>query len=345
MNALIKTKKGPGNLELQTVPVPKPGPDEVLLEIKACGICGTDIHIKYDEFAYWPPVILGHEFSGVVAEVGKNVTGLSVGDRVLGEPHTKACGKCELCRTGNIQICSSKRSPGWGINGAFAKYMVMPDPHLLHRIPDGMSFEEAAVVEPAVNVVQDAVIRPGLEPQDTVVIFGPGPIGLLSIMATRASGAGKIFLVGTTADVQNRLPIAEKIGIDAFILADRQDTVAEIMRLTNDRGADLVIEASGAAPAIRDSVFCVRRMGRISQIGLNGKEMVQFPWDKAAWKVTTVFFNMSTAYSGWDRTISLIASHKLDVKMVVSDVLPLNEWEKAFADIESKKALKVLLVP
>ena len=345
MKALVKTAKGRGNLELRETPVPTPGPDDVLLEIAACGICGTDIHIKHDEFPYWPPVILGHEFAGEVVEVGRNVTGVAVGDRVVGEPHTLACGRCEVCRTGNVQICSSKRSPGWGIDGAFARYMRMPDARLLHRIPDGMTYEEAAVVEPAVNAVQDAVLRPGLEPNDTVVVFGPGAIGLLATMAVKAAGAGKVIVVGTSADASMRLPVAEQIGVDAVVVADRQDTVGEVMRLTHGRGADLVVEASGAPPAIRDSVECVRRFGRISQIGLSGKKSVDFPWDRASWKVATVFFNLSTAYAGWDRTIALIANRKIDVAKVISDVLPLDEWQQAFEKVETLSGLKVLLRP
>ncbi len=345
MKALVKTAKGRGNLELRDVPVPTPGPDDVVLEIAACGICGTDVHIKYDEFPYWPPVILGHEFAGAVVAVGTNVTGVAVGDRVVGEPHTLACGRCELCRTGNVQICASKRSPGWGIDGGFARYMRMPDARLLHRIPDSMTFEEAAVVEPAVNAVQDAVLRPGLEPNDTVVVFGPGAIGLLAVMAVKAAGAGKVIVVGTSADASMRLPVAEQIGVDAVIVADRHDTVGEVMRLTHGRGADLVVEASGAASAIRDSVECVRRLGRISQIGLTGKASIDFPWDRASWKVATVFFNLSTAYAGWDRTIDLIATRKIDVAKVISGVLPLDEWEQAFDRVESLSALKMLLKP
>ncbi len=345
MLALVKKAKGVDNLELLQVPVPQIGDNDALIEIKACGICGTDVHIKHDEFPYWPPVILGHEFSGVVVDIGKNVTDVGLGDRVVGEPHTKACGKCELCRSGNVQLCASKRSPGWGIDGGFAKYLRMPDTYLLHHIPDSMSFEEAAVVEPTVNVVQDAIMRPKVEPNDTVVVFGPGPIGILSIMALKATGVGRIIVVGTTADSAIRIPVVEQIGVDAIILADQQDTIAEVMRLTNNRGADLIIEASGAAAAVFDSVFCVRRMGRITQIGLTGKDAVQFPWDKASWKVATIFFNLSTAYSGWERSIGLIASRKIDVNKIISHVRPLNEWKQAFDDIESMQALKVILQP
>lgn len=341
MLGLYKTAKGVGNMELREAPVPQPKANEVLLEIKAAGICGTDIHIKHDKFPYWPPVIMGHEFSGLIVEAGQEVTNFKVGDRVVGEPHTRACGKCELCRSGNVQLCSSKRSPGWGIDGAFARYLAMPE-HLLHAIPDSMTFEEAAVVEPAANVVQDVLERGKVYANDTVVIFGPGPIGLLALMAARAGGAGKTIMVGTTIDQAIRLPKASEIGADEIILADKQNAVEEILRLTNGRGADLVVEASGAAPAIASSFEVVRRMGRIAQIGLTGKDHVSVPWDKAAWKVCDLYFNMSTGYTCWDRAIGLIASGKMDVAKIISHTARLEDWESMFEIIEKQEALKVV---
>lgn len=344
MIGLFKTAKGAGNVELRQAAVPSPAPNEVLLEIKAAGICGTDIHILHDQFPYYPPVILGHEFSGVVIETGADVTSYKVGDRVVGEPHTRACGKCELCRTGNIQICSQKRSPGWGINGAFARYLTMPE-HLLHHIPDSMSFEEAAVVEPVANVVQDVLERGRVDPNDDVVVFGPGAIGLIAVMAARAASARRVILVGTSADQKTRIPAARAIGVDEVILADQQNAVDEILRITNGRGADLVVEASGAAPAISAAVGAVRRLGRITQIGLTGKEMVNFPWDAASWKVCTVYFNLSTAFTCWDRAIGLVASKKIDVSKIITASQPLADWQKAFNAVESMEALKMLLIP
>lgn len=344
MTGLYKTAKGVGNLELRSTAVPSPKPDEVLIEIKASGICGTDIHIKHDQFPYWPPVILGHEFSGEVIEIGNEVTLFKSGDRVVGEPHTRACGKCELCRTGNVQLCSQKRSPGWGIDGSFAKYLVMPE-NLLHHIPDSISFDEAAVIEPAVNVVTDVLVRAKVEVDDTVVVNGPGPIGLLAAMAARAGGAGRVMLVGTAADELIRLPIARDLGFDDIILADKQNSVEAVMELTHGRGADLVVEASGSARAIHSSVDMVRRMGRICQIGITGKQAIEFPWDKAGWKVCTIFFNLSTMYTAWDRTIGLIASGKIDAKKIITHRLPLEKWEEAFEAIETMRALKVILIP
>lgn len=338
---LYKTAKGVGLMELREARVPHPQANEVLLQIKAAGVCGTDIHIRHDQFPYWPPVIMGHEFSGVIVEAGSEVTNFKVGDRVVGEPHTRACGKCELCRTGNIQLCSSKRSPGWGIDGAFADYLVMPE-HLLHHIPDSMTFREAALVEPAANVVQDVLERARVTANDSVVIFGPGPIGLLALMAAKAAGAGQTIMIGTRADQAMRLPVAEEIGVDQIILADQQDAVAEVLKATGGRGADVVVEASGAPRAIATTFEVVRRLGRITQIGLTGGGNVSIPWDKAAWKVCDLYFNMSTGFTCWDRTIGLIASKKMQVEKLVSHAVPLSQWEAMFEAIEKQQTLKVV---
>jgi len=127
VKALVKTAKGPGFIEIRDLGVPKiPSPDWVLIKVKAAGICGTDLHIWHDQFRYWPPVVLGHEFAGEIVETGSQVRRWKVGDRVVAEPHSLACGECEVCRRGQIQLCSSKRSPGWGIDGAFADYVAMP---------------------------------------------------------------------------------------------------------------------------------------------------------------------------------------------------------------------------
>jgi len=344
MKALVKTQKGDGFLEIRDVPEPSPGPGEVLIEVQACGICGTDVHVWHDEFPYWPPVILGHEFSGRIVDVGPETGLFKTGERVVGEPHTRACGHCYLCRTGNIQICPLKRSPGWGIDGAFAKYLKMPE-RLLHRIPDSMSYELAAAVEPAANAVHDVVERARVDAGDFVVVLGPGPIGLLAAMAARASGARHVVIVGTPADEALRLKKARELGFGTVINVAQQDPVRIVQELTGGLGADLVIECSGAAPAIASTVELIRKKGRICVIGLTGKDSTPFPWDKAAFKVCDVLFNLSTSYTSWDRTIHLIASGQLPAGEIITRRAPLLEWKNAFEDIETKQALKVLLIP
>jgi len=344
MKALVKTQKGEGFLEIRDVPEPKPGPGDVLIEVQACGICGTDVHVWHDEFPYWPPVILGHEFSGRIVAVGPETGLFKTGERVVGEPHTRACGHCYLCRTGNIQICPLKRSPGWGIDGAFAKYLKMPE-RLLHRIPDSMSYELAAVVEPTANAVHDVVERARVDAGDFVVVLGPGPIGLLAALSARASGARHVVIVGTPADEALRLKKARELGFGTVINVAQQDPVKTVQELTGGLGADLVIECSGAAPAIASTVELIRKKGRICVIGLTGKNSIPFPWDKAAFKVCDVLFNLSTSYTSWDRTIHLIASGQLPAGEIINRRAPLLEWRSAFEDIEAKQALKVLLIP
>ena len=343
MLALVKTRKGAGFIELQDLPEPQPKAGEVLIEVKACGVCGTDIHILHDKFRYWPPVILGHEFSGRVVENGPGTGRFQVGDRVVAEPHCEACGHCYLCRSGNIHICMMKRAPGWGVHGAFAKYVVMPE-RLLHRIPDHLDYDAAAVVEPAANAVHDVIERARLQAGDFAVVLGPGPIGLLSAMAARASGARHVVVVGTLQDERVRLAKARELGFDAVNI-EETDPVRYVMDLTGGIGADMVIEASGSAQGAASTPDYIRRLGKICVIGLTGLESIEFPWDRAAYKVCEIVYGLSTGYSSWDRTIALVASGLMPAGKIVTHRLPLSEWKYGFDEIEAQRAIKVLLVP
>ncbi len=344
MQALVKTQKGVGFLELREVPEPVPGHGEVLIKVKACGICGTDVHVFYDKFPYWPPVILGHEFAGEVVALGPGAGKFEIGSRVVGEPHTQACGHCYLCRTGNIQICPTKRSPGWGIDGAFTDYLKMPE-KLLHRIPDSMSYDTAAVVEPAANAVTDVIERAHAMAGEFVVVLGPGPIGLLAGLAAKAAGARHVVMAGTTADEAVRLAKARSLGFETVVNVQKENLVEIVSDLTGGIGADLVVECSGAAPSIASTVDLVRKKGRICVIGLTGKDNISFPWDKAAFRVCDIIFNLSTSYTSWDRTIHLIASGRMPAGEVISHRMPLTDWQLAFKEIEAQRALKVLLLP
>jgi L-iditol 2-dehydrogenase len=343
MLSLVKTQKGSGFVELQDMPEPKPKAGEVLIEVKACGICGTDLHILHDKFPYWPPVILGHECSGRVAANGPETGRFREGDRVVAEPHTQACGHCYLCRTGNIHICPMKRSPGWGIHGGFAKYVVMPE-RLLHRIPDSMSYDLAAVVEPTANAVHDVIERAQFQAGDFAVVLGPGPIGLLAAMAARAAGARHVVVVGTPRDEGMRLGKSRELGFDTVNNAE-VDPIKYVQDLTGGLGADMVIEASGSAKGAASTPDFIRRKGRICVIGLTGLDSIPFPWDKAAFKVCEVIFNLSTGYTSWDRSIHLIAGGHLPAGEIITHRLPLREWRHGFDELEAQRALKVLLVP
>ena len=344
MKALVKTQKGVGHVEVRDVPEPTPGPGEVKIRIAACGVCGSDIHVFHDTFPYWPPVILGHEFTGTVVELGPDCNCSEAGERVVAEPHTRACGVCYLCRTGNIQICPEKRSPGWGIDGGMTEYICYPE-KLLHRIPDDMTWDQAAVVEPTANAVTDLIERTGVLAGDFVVVQGPGPIGLMTAMVARAAGAREVAIIGAPGDATMRLKKARELGFDKTINIGDADPVEAVMDMTGGRGADIVAECSGAPKAIPVTVDLVRKKGKICVIGLTGGQNVELPWDKFAFKVVDVIFNLSTSYTAWDRTISLIHSGAVPAEKLITHREPLENWQSVFEDIENLRALKALLIP
>ena len=344
MLALVKTQKGKGFMELRDLPEPAISADEVLIEVKAAGICGTDIHVRHDTFPYWPPVIMGHEFAGVIVECGSEVSHWQMGDRVVGEPHTLHCGRCYLCRRGHVQNCAEKRSPGWGIDGAFTKYIKYPT-KLLHRIPDDMTFVQAALIEPAANTVTDIVERGAIEAGDLVALLGPGPIGLMAAQVARAAGAREVLIIGAPADQGLRLDTARGLGFEEVIDFTEVDPVEKCLELSDGIGADLVIECSGAPPAIAQTFDLVRKWGRICAIGLTGKKPVQLDWDAAMAKNATLYLNMSTEYASWDKTIWMAAQKKIDLNPLITHQLPLSEWEQGFTALENMEALKVVLIP
>ncbi len=187
MKAVVKYGKGKGLVEIRDVPEPKVKDDEVLIEVKAVSVCGSDLHIYHDNHPYWPPVILGHEFSGVIADLGKEVKGWKVGDRIVSETRIGSCGVCFLCQSGFPQVCEKKRPYGIGVNGAYTKWVAGPA-RLLHRLPDNIPFEVGAAIEPTAICVTSILERSQLQAGETVLITGPGPIGLISLAIAKMAG-------------------------------------------------------------------------------------------------------------------------------------------------------------
>jgi len=341
MQALVKTQKGKGFIEVRDVPVPSIGDSEVLIDVKACGICGTDLHIYHDEFPYYPPVILGHEFSGTIAAVGRNVQGWAVGDRVVGEPHTMACGICPLCRTGNRQICPHKRSPGWGIDGAFAPLMRWPEPGLLHRIPGNLDFPAAALTEPLANVVTDVVLPQAVMAGDVVAVAGPGPIGIMAALVAKYAGASTVIIFGVDDDEEIRLSLCRSLpAIDHVINVQKEDLVALVQDVTSGRGVDLFIEASGAHAAMETGARIIRKLGTVTAIGLTGRPSVEFPYDAFMMKSVRYLFNVSTKYESWDRAIRILTTGLIPHERLVSHRGSLEQWQDFFDALLARKALK-----
>ncbi len=338
MKGLVKTQKGVGYIALQDVPEPAAQVGEVKIKVAACGVCGTDIHVWHDSFPYWPPVILGHELTGTIVEVGPECQRANRGDRVVVEPHTQACGHCHLCRTGNIQICAKKRSPGWGIDGGMAEYICYPE-KLLHKIPDSVSWDQAVVVEPTANIVTDLLERTTVTAGDFVVVQGPGPIGLTAAMAARAAGARQVAILGTPDDVAWRFKIARDLGFETLINVVECNAVDAIMDLTAGQGADSVVECSGSVQSIPLTVELVRKLGKICVIGLTGNQKVELDWDKFSFKVATVVFNLSTSYTSWDKTISLIDTGQIQAEKLITHNERLVDWHRLFQAFEVRTVL------
>ncbi len=344
MQALVKTARGPRHLELRTVSVPQVAPDEVLIRVRACGICGSDLKIQEDQHPYTPPVVIGHEFAGEIAEVGSSVTGWVVSDRVVSEQHTHACGRCRQCLTGNAFACAFKRAPGYFVDGAFAEFIKVPA-WLLHRIPDNLSFVEAAFSEPAAVAAHGVLDRTGIAPEDVVLVLGCGPIGLVAAKMAQVAGAAQVIVTGIDRDEQIRLSKARELGIDHVVNVMQTDLTALLDDLTGGEGADIVIELSGAPPAITQAFQLARRLGRVGIIGQPPTDEVAIPYREALFRALTVSFSYSSKYTSWERVLSLFERGAIDPAQFITHVLPLDEWERGFDLSRSGEALKVVLEP
>ena len=329
MKALVKTKKGKGFLELKEMPIPEINQDEVLIKVHYTGICGTDVHIFTDQFPiYYPPVILGHEFSGEIIKLGEKVTSWKTGDRVVAECQSLVCGKCSFCRTGHPEACPSKRSPGWGINGSFADYIKMPA-WLLHKIPDNVSYRIAALTEPAAVSSQALYSRAKVSTGDFVVVLGTGPIGIIIAKMAQIAGASRVLITGIDKDEKYRLLLAKKLGIEHTVNTSKVNLKEMVDNLTDGVGADLVVEATGVEPAINQAFDIVRKLGKIAVIGLS-KGKLNINWTAACFKALDVCFSFSSQYKDWERVLKLFENHSLDLSDLATHEFQLADWKMAF---------------
>ncbi len=344
MQALVKTGRGRGLLELCDLPMPQAGPGEVLVRVRACGICGSDLRIQDDQHPYSPPVVLGHEFAGEVVALGPAVTGWSEGDRVVSEQHFGACGRCRLCLTGNAFACAHKRAPGYGSDGGFAGFVRVPA-WLLHRIPEGLSFIEAALTEPAAVAVHGVLERARVLPEDMVLVLGCGPIGLVAARMAQSAGASSVAIAGVGRDERVRLPKARELGIDHVVNVEQNDLAGLVMSLTAGEGADLVVELSGSPAAVAQGFSLARRIGRVCVLGQPPSDHIEVPYREALFKALEVRFSYSSTHSSWERALSLFSRGAVRPAQIVTHVLPLEEWERGFDLTRSAEAVKVVLEP
>jgi L-iditol 2-dehydrogenase len=342
MLAVRKIARGVGNIKVQPVPDPQAGPNEVVMQVDSAGICGTDLHIYLGEFETIPPVTMGHEVAGHVVELGRDVTGWNLGDRVTTETYFSTCGHCFNCRRGRRNLCTERRSIGSKRDGGFAPYLVTPASNL-HRVPDTLDLESAALTEPLAcavhGVLETATVRAG----DNVVITGPGPIGLLAMQLAKVAGAN-VLMLGTSQDTE-RLKLAQELGADSTIDVQQITNVTEAVRdFCHTDGADLVIECSGAAPAAKTLTDVARRGARFCQMGLYGKSIL-FDQDAVCYKELVVTGTNASVTPAWTRALKLLVEGKVDARRLISHRFSIQDWDKALDVTKNKQGVKVLLKP
>ncbi|WP_080875738.1 zinc-dependent alcohol dehydrogenase [Oceanobacillus timonensis] len=339
MIGLVKKGKGEDSLELMEFSLRNLSENDVLVKIHYTGICGTDLHIKKDEYPAEYPVVLGHEFSGEIVEKGKNVREFQLGDRVVSLTAAVTCENCEYCEQGMFMLCAQRKSIGSGIDGAFSPYLVLPA-SLLYHIPSNISYKEAALSEPLACVVRCVVERTDVKAGQQIIVSGPGTIGLLTMQVVQAHGA-QVKMLGTSEDLE-RLQLAEKLGAEETIIVDTKEGSQRLKELGDS--ADIVFECSGAAPSAMTCLSIVKKQGHYTQVGLFGKN-IEFDFDGALKKEITFSNGYASEPSSWRIALQLMEKGQIDLKSLVSDIYSLENWEKGFEKAESRGGLKVLLSP
>jgi L-iditol 2-dehydrogenase len=329
----------------EEAPAPEPGPDEVVIAVKACGICGSDVHgMDGSTGRRRPPIIMGHEAAGVIARLGSAVTGWAAGDRVTFDS-TIYCGRCEFCRSGRINLCDHRRVLGvsceeYRQDGAFAEFVAVPE-RILYRLPEGLSFEHAALVEPF-SIALHAIERRPVSLNDTAVVVGAGMIGLAVVQGLSRSGCGRLIAVDVSGE---RLALAAKSGATDTINPAKENAGQAILSLTQGRGADVAFEAVGLSATVELALRCVRKGGAAVLVG-NVTPQIQFPLQTVVTRELTV--HGSCASRGeYPACLDMLARGALQAGPLISAVAPLADGALWFDRLYRKDAglLKVVLTP
>ena len=343
MKAMLLTEYK--NLSVTEFPKPEIGAGDVLVQVRACGICGSDIH-GYDGSTgrRIPPLVMGHEAAGVITEIGSNVTAFKVGDRVTFDS-TVSCGCCFFCRRGDINLCDNRMVLGvscgdYRRHGAFAEYVAVPG-HICYRIPEGLPFEHAAMIE-AVSIAVHAANRTPVSLGDTAVVVGSGMIGLLVIQAIRLAGCGQIIAVDLE---ENRLQKAKELGADVGLKGDVVDVPAEVKKLTAGRGADVVIEVVGLASTVNTAIACARKGGSVTLVG-NLSPKVEMPLQIIVTRELTIYGSCASR-GEYPACIDLLERRAIRVDPLITAMASLAEGPGWFKRLYAGEpgAMKVIIDP
>ena len=333
------------DLRLRDVPLPAIGSGDVLIQVKACGICGSDVHgIDGSTGRRIPPIIMGHEAAGVIAEVGSEVTTFRVGDRVTFDS-TVSCGKCSFCRKGQGNLCDSRQVLGvscgeYRRHGAFAEYVSVPA-HIVYRLPDSFAFEKAALIE-AVSIAVHAAKITQIEKGCTAVVIGAGMIGLLVIQAFRVFGCSQVLAVDLE---ESKLKLAREVGADDVFLASDPNLLAKLASATGGHGPDIAVEVVGAQKSMLTAIHSVRRGGTVTLIG-NLAPNVEIPLQLVVTRQLRLLGSCASA-GEYEECIALMSSGAIQVEPLISALAPLSEGAQWFDRLYHREPglMKVVLQP
>jgi 2-desacetyl-2-hydroxyethyl bacteriochlorophyllide A dehydrogenase len=345
MKAVVKTQPGPGNIAYTEFKDPELRPGRVVIEVRAAGICGTDLSLynwpesMVREFRPALPVVMGHEFSGVVSELAAGITRFKVGDRVTANP-VLSCGTCFYCRTGRPQICDDRPLLGIGVHGCFARYIAVREENVF-PLPPHVSFETGAMAE-VLCAALHALERVPVSLGDTVVVVGAGPMGFLVLLAAQAAGASRLVMTGLAVD-RDRLKIAASLGAHT-IVADESDPTEVVRELTRGLGADVAFECAGHPSGVPQTLRLVRKDGRIGILGMGSGES---SFNTAMLSHREIEMVGTRAYDPrvWHRSYDVLASGKVPLAKIITHRLPLEEAVRGIELMKHKAGLKILLTP
>lgn len=330
-------------MEIREIPEPSPAPGQIKIKVSAAGICGSDLHIYDSDIAIpvRPPVVVGHEFSGVITELGEGVSGFQIGERVVSETAFSYCGTCECCREGWYNLCSQRRTLGYWYDGIFANYTVVPAGRV-HKIPDNVSDVAAAMTEPLACVCHALFDLTKISPTDIVLVSGPGPIGLMAMQVARAHGA-KVLVSGTGVDCE-RLALAKTLGAEYTVNVQEDDIEALVAQLTGGKGVDVALECSGNQYGIQTALKLLKKRGQFTLIGM-GAPVIPFEVSNLNYKEPSVSGSLGSRKANWVQALDLLSRGKVRVEELANVRLPMEQWEEAFDRFRRKDGGKFILWP
>lgn len=344
MPGVVNFAAEPHSVEVRELEIPEIGDTDVLLEMKAVGICGSDLHQYYGKHSWKVnyPVVLGHEFGGVITKAGKGVKNFKEGDRVVSETAAVVNLASPYVRQGLYNLDPNRLGFGYGVHGAMTHYVKVPE-RCLHNIPNELSFEKACLTEPCCVAYNATCVNSHIRPGDSVAIIGPGPIGLLCALMAKLNGAGHIIVIGIPADAR-RLEVAKNLGVHTTLGANGENIQEWVKNYGDGFGLDLVIDAAGVSATLKLALDIIRPGGQITKVGW-GPQPLNFNLDQLVQKAVTLQGSFSHNWPMWEKVISMLASGQLSLDLILNRISPLSDWKDAFEEMHSGKIVKGVLQP